>query len=83
MPTKADRAALAEMQAAHALLEAFGVHVYPHDPEIKGWRRATSTSIAVKLTFGGAEWAWLAPLLRELLVYREEREKQCSQETML
>ena len=69
--TKADQSLLAELRTTQALLGTFGVYVYGYDPGITGRHHPAPTSPAVTIELGPAEWAWLAPLLRELLAYRQ------------
>lgn len=71
--SKEAQAYLAMLEETRELLLAFGVTTHAYDPGIEGHWQATPESLPRKIDLGADEWAWLAPLLRELLFLRRQQ----------
>ena len=62
---------LAALDETRALLAAFGVTTHAYDPGVEGHWQSTPDVLPKKIDLGANEWAWLEPLLRELLSLRK------------
>ena len=64
---------LAALEETRALLGAFGVVTHAYDPGVEGHWQPTPEALPKKIDLGENEWAWLGPLLRELLFFRKQQ----------
>ena len=64
---------LAAIDEVRALLAAFGVTTHAFDPGVEGHWQPTPDALPKKIDLGVNEWAWLEPLLRELLFLRKQQ----------
>lgn len=65
------RAYLARMDEARTLLAACGVTLHAYDPGIAGHWHPTPDALPRRIDLGADAWAWLEPLLRELVARRK------------
>ena len=64
---------LVALEETRALLAAFGVATHAYDPGVEGHWQPTPDVLPRKIDLGANEWAWLEPLLRELLFLRKQQ----------
>ena len=64
---------LAALEETRALLATFDVTTHAYDPGVEGHWQPTPEVLPRKIDLGGNEWAWLEPLLRELLSLRRQQ----------
>ena len=63
---------LAALEQIRELLLTFNVVVHAYDPGVEGHWQPTPDVLPKKIDLGDNEWAWLEPLLRELLYLRKQ-----------
>ena len=63
---------LAALEQARELLCAFDVVTHAYDPGVEGHWQPIPDVLPKKIDLGTNEWAWLEPLLRELLRLRKQ-----------
>ena len=63
---------LSALERIRELLLAFDVVTHAYDPGVEGHWQSIPDVLPKKIDLGANEWAWLEPLLRELLYLRKQ-----------